>query len=148
LKARRTSAPNFTVWLPITFVRFATTWYCFSCSESGQLQRPASRPEPNLICAVPPFSSKKGSPELKVSSRFRPGMPAAAAGDVPKSFGSTSTPYLKKPKRTSRIVVGLSVKSAPAATLWFLTCETPPRLTSSWPPPCPKAWGPLMSNFW
>ena len=106
--------PNFTVWLPTSLVRLATTCACFSCCDSGQLQRPASRPDPNRIWAVPPLSSMNGRPEVKSSpAMFKPGMPASVAGVSPKSFGSTFTPYLKKPKRTSRTVVLLSVKSAP-----------------------------------
>jgi hypothetical protein len=97
------------------------------------------------MSAVPPRRKIAGSPELK-SSRLRPGMPASLAGVVPKSKGSTSTPYLKKPRRTSRTVFELSVMSMPAAALWLRTFELPPRLTSSDPPPVPKAVGPLRSK--
>ncbi len=103
------SMPNLTVWFPATRVRFDTTWNCFSCSASGQLQRPASRPEPNRICDALPLSSKNGRPEVKGSPVLRPGMPAVVAGVVPKSLGSTSTPYLKKPRRRSRTVLEFSV---------------------------------------
>ena len=72
-------------------------------------------------------------------------MPASAAGVVPKSFGSTLTPYLKNPKRTSSTVRGVEVKSAPTATLWLRTSETPPRRRPGSPAAGPEGRGPLMS---
>jgi hypothetical protein len=47
-----------------------------------------------------------GKPDVKVSSRFNPRMPASVAGVVPKSNGRTLTLYLKKPTRKSASSVG------------------------------------------
>jgi hypothetical protein len=92
-----------------------------------------------------PLMNSAGRPELK-SFRLRPGMPASAAGVVPKSDGSTFTLYWNAPKRTSRTVVGSRVKSAPNARLWLRTLEVAPIETSCWPPPGPNAVGPLRSK--
>ncbi len=48
-----------------------------------------------------PRMKSDGRPLVKVVSLFRLGMPASAAGVVPKSAGSTSTLYWNQPKRKS-----------------------------------------------
>ena len=82
-----------------------TSCNCFSFWSSGQLHRLTPRPEPNSkvpgAVVSSPSTNPAGRPEVKVSSRFKPGIPASAAGVVPKSNGSTFTLYLKKPNRKS-----------------------------------------------
>ena len=97
LKARRMSTPNLAVWLPRLFVKLETNWYCDSSCFSGQLQRPnlSPRPVPKLmlmgVLSVPTLlMNPPGRPDEK-ASLFIPGMPASAAGVVPKSLGNTST---------------------------------------------------------
>ena len=48
-----------------------------------------------------PRMKSEGKPLVNVVSLFRLGMPASAAGVVPKSAGSTSTLYWNQPKRKS-----------------------------------------------
>ena len=108
--------------------------------------RVQARAEPHLGRG-PVVSSKNGRPEVKSSPRFRPGMPASCAGVVPKSLGSTSTPYLKKPKRTSRIGRGVERVVGPqrhAVVAHLRTARPGSRAPAAAPP---NAWGPLMSNL-
>ena len=97
------STPNFEVWLPHSFVTLPTICHCFSFSLSGQLQRLALslRLQPQSMSAWFPRIPKYGSPLVKFVSLLRFGIPASAAGVVPKSNGSTSTLYRNQPKRKS-----------------------------------------------
>ena len=143
--------PNLKLWLLQSFVRLPTACHCFSSWSSGQLHRFTPRPDPAsnaLGDELPsPLMNNAGSPDVNVVSMFSPGMPASAAGVVPKSNGSTLTLYSNQPNRKSASSVDESVLSTPSARLWFFTSETPPRLTSSAPPPCPNAVGPLRENL-
>src|SRR5688572_17411020 len=134
------------LWLPCCFVRLPTNCSCFSFWSSGQLQRFTPRPDPNSkapgsVEPSPP-TNPAGRPDVKVSSRFNPKIPASLAGVVPKSNGNTLTLYLKKPTRKSMSNVGEKMWWYPDEKLWLMTSDTPPRLTSSEPPPVPNDVGP------